>query len=85
MDYDHIRPIDYYESLDAFSNENGDIDASMPRAKWHTTFSDKGQHTIVESVIQYKSLADLEAVLSMGKEMTTTYEALDELLVTLNK
>lgn len=80
-----ISPIDYYTSLDAFSNENGDINENLPRAKWKVTFTDKGENAVVETVVTYHSLTDLETVINMGMEqgMMSTLEKLDELLETL--
>lgn len=84
-EYISILPIDYYTSTDAFSNEKGEINTDLPRAKWKVAFSDKGANTLVETVVQYNSLADLEAVVNMGMEqgMKSTLECLDELLESL--
>lgn len=83
--YLKIKPIDYYTALDAFSNEAGDINEGLPRAEWLVTFTDKGENALVETVVTYKSLSDLESVIKMGMEqgLTATMEKLDELLITL--
>lgn len=72
--------------MDAFSNAAGDINTDLPRAEWLVTFLDKGASTLVETVVTYQSLTDLEQVVSMGMEqgMTATLEKLDELLLRLN-
>jgi uncharacterized protein YndB with AHSA1/START domain len=82
-----IKPIDYYTSLDAFSNEAGEINQDLPRAKWKVTFSDKGDHAVVETIVTYKSLTDLETVIQMGMKegMALTLEKLDELLLKLKR
>jgi uncharacterized protein YndB with AHSA1/START domain len=87
MDYQTIKPIDSYIGLDAFSNSEGEINPDLPRAKWDVTFTDKGANTLVENVVSYNSLADLETVINMGMQegLTSTLERLDELLETLNK
>lgn len=84
-EYLTINPIDAYTSLDAFSNEAGDINSELPRANWVVTFNDKGDNTVVETVVTYASLADLETVIHMGMEqgMMSTLERLDELLAKL--
>ena len=84
-EYLTIKPIDFYTSLDAFSNEQGEINKDYPRAKWKVKFTDKEQNTLVETLVQYNSLQDLETVIQMGMEqgMTMTLEKLDELLATL--
>jgi uncharacterized protein YndB with AHSA1/START domain len=83
--YLSIKPIDFYTSLDAFSNEQGEINKDYPRAKWKVTFTDKAENTLVETLVQYNTLQDLETVIQMGMEqgMTMTLEKLDELLATL--
>lgn len=82
-----IKPIDYYTSTDAFSNEEGQINLDLPQAVWIVSFSTKGQNAVVETVVTYNSLTDLEAVIQMGMKdgLTSTLEKLDELLLTLNK
>lgn len=86
-DYLKIRPIDSYTALDGFCDDKGELNPELPRANWDVTFSDKGENALVESVITYKSLADLETVVQMGMKegMISTLERLDELLPTLNK
>lgn len=83
--YKKIQPIDYYTTTDAFSNEAGEINEALPQAAWRVTFTDKGENALVETVVTYKSLADLEQVIQMGMEqgMMATLEKLDELLLTL--
>ncbi len=85
INYLKIEPINYYTSLDAFSNEAGEINQGLPRAEWLVTFTDKGENAVVETVVTYKSLADLEQVIAMGVEqgMTLTMSKLDDLLATL--
>jgi uncharacterized protein YndB with AHSA1/START domain len=87
MDYVKINPIDSYSGLDAFSNEKGEINPELPRAHWQVEFTDKGDNTVVQSVITYNSLSDLESVIKMGMEegLTSTMGRLDELLVNLKK
>lgn len=82
-----IKPIDYYTSTDAFSNAEGQINSDLPQAVWIVSFSTKGQNAVVETVVTYNSLADLEAVIQMGMKdgLTSTLEKLDELLLTLKK
>lgn len=85
-EYTSVSPIDRYTTLDAFSNEAGEINAKLPRANWVVTFTDKGEHTVVENVVTYASLTDLETVMQMGMQegMISTLERLDDLLKTLN-
>jgi uncharacterized protein YndB with AHSA1/START domain len=82
-EYVQIKPVDFYTTLDAFSNAAGEINKDLPRAKWKVSFTDKSENTLVETVVTYNSLADLESVIQMGLEqgMKLTLEKLDELLV----
>lgn len=85
-DYTKIKPIDFYETFDAFSDKEGNLNQDLPRAKWRVDFSDKGKNALVVTVVTYSSLADLEAVINMGMKdgLTSTLERLDELLLTIN-
>ena len=85
-EYLTIQPIDQYTALDAFCDENGTINEELPRANWEVTFSDLGAHAIVQTIVQYNSKADLEAVINMGMKegMESTLERLDELLLVVN-
>ena len=87
MDYLKIKPIDRYEALDGFCDENGDINKDLPRSNWEVTFSDVASNALVQTVVRYKSLSDLEAVIQMGMKegLTSTLERLDDLLLTLKK
>lgn len=86
-EYKKIKPIDFFTTLDAFSNAEGEINPNLPRAEWLVSFFDKGENALVETVVTYKSLADLEMVVQMGMEqgMKLTLEKLDELLANLKK
>jgi uncharacterized protein YndB with AHSA1/START domain len=79
--YKNINPIDFYETTDAFSNEAGEINETLPSAEWRVNFTDSGENTVVETIVQYVSLSDLETVINMGMEdgMISTLEKLDEL------
>ncbi len=85
-EYVKINPIDYYQTKDAFADENGNINADLPTARWDVTFADVNSHTVVETIVTYHSLQELETVLNMGMKegLMSTLEKLDELLVTLN-
>ncbi|ACU04820.1 SRPBCC family protein [Pedobacter heparinus] len=86
-EYLKIKPIDFYTALDAFSNAEGEINEDLPRAEWLVNFMDKDDNALVETIVTYKSLADLETVIQMGMEqgMIATLEKLDELLLILKK
>ncbi len=85
MDYEKIKPIDFYTGEDSFCDENGNINQELPSSYLNVSFRDLGENTQVETVITYKSLADIETVVKMGMEqgMQSTYERLDDLLIEL--
>lgn len=85
-EYTKINPIDYYQTKDAFADENGNANPELPTARWDVTFSDKDSHTVVETIVSYQSLQDLETTLNMGMEegLASTLENLDELLEKLS-
>jgi uncharacterized protein YndB with AHSA1/START domain len=87
MDYVKIKAKESYSGLDAFSDASGEVNTQLPRADWHVTFKDLGKNSLVETIVTYNSLADLETVINMGMQegMTSTMEKLDELLATLTK
>lgn len=86
-EYVKINPIDGYKSMDAFSDAAGNLNEELPRAKWEVSFKDKMNNTLVETVVYYHSLEDLESVIKMGMEpgLTSTMERLDDLLELLVK
>lgn len=85
--YLDVHPIDYYQTLDAFSDSEGAINKDLPRAKWKVSFNERGDNSIVTTVVTYDSLNDLETVINMGMKdgMVSTLEKLDELLATINR
>lgn len=86
-DYLKINPIDSYEALDAFCDEKGEPNPALPRSNWNVTFNDVSDHCLVQTVITYTSLADLETVIQMGMKdgLTSTLDRLDTLLETLTR
>jgi uncharacterized protein YndB with AHSA1/START domain len=87
MDYLKIKPSTNYSVLDSFTDDKGEINPDLPRAEWNVNFRDHGKNSMVETVVTYKSLSDLETVLQMGMKegLASTLERLDELLLTLKK
>lgn len=85
MDYNKIKPIEYYAGLDAFCDSDGNFNPDLPRANWDVTFLQFGENAMVQTIVTYNSLADLETVIQMGMKegLTSTLESLDDLLATL--
>lgn len=86
-EYLKIYPIDGYQTNDVFADENGNANPDLPVAKWDVSFSDKGNNTLVQTIVSYPSLEALETVINMGMKegLISTLERLDDLLLTLNK
>lgn len=86
-EFHHVNPIDEYHTLDGFCDEAGNINESLPRAKWQVKFTDHGKNTLVTTVVTYASLSDLEKIINMGMKegLSLTLEQLDELLASLKK
>lgn len=81
--YKTIRPQAELSFSDAFCDEEARINTEIPSADWTITFTTEGEKTLVQSVLTFKSLSDLEQILEMGMEdgMKATYATLDHLLV----
>jgi len=82
LDYRTIRPIDAYTAQDGFTDETGIVNDAMPRSDWDVQFTDAAGHTLVRTIVTYRSAEDIDTVVSMGfKEgLRSTLERLDKLL-----
>ncbi|MCM5663060.1 SRPBCC family protein [Galbibacter mesophilus] len=82
MDYIKINPIDHYTALDGFCDDNGVLNTELPSATWEVDFFDLNENSMVETLVTYKSLEDLEVVINMGMKegLESTLEKLEELL-----
>ena len=83
LNYTVVSPKTQFSGKDAFADAQGTINKDMPQSKWDVTFADNGDNTLVQSVITFDDLAQLEATIKMGfKEgITMGMENLDELLL----
>jgi uncharacterized protein YndB with AHSA1/START domain len=81
-DYISIIPYKMYKGLDAFCDEEGIVNEEMPRSNWCITFNDHGETTLVEIVIEFAELSDLEKNIELGfKEgFTMALGNLDQLI-----
>lgn len=85
-EYTFILPKTNFRYSDAFCDEEGNISYEVPRSDWNLDFADQGNSTVVNIVIQYKTLADLETIISYGfKEgFTMAMNNLDEIFTNFN-
>ena len=68
-------------AVDAFTNAEGVVETNMPQSTWNASFKAAGEHSVVEFVIQYGDLSQLEATIKMGfKEgLSMAMENLDQI------
>jgi PhnB protein len=84
-DYQKIDPRKSFSGLDAFCDEEGNINPEFPRSLWNNRFRQDpagADRTTVQISIQYKTLADLEKIISLGfrEGFTMALENLDRYL-----
>ncbi len=81
-DFEKINPLKSFSGPDAFCDENGKINDSLPVSNWDVPFSEKENATIVSIEIKYDELTDLETIIEMGfKEgFTAALENLDKII-----
>lgn len=79
-DYEQIVQHESFAALDAFCNEEGEINTDFPRSHWTNQFVSMGNTTRVDIVIQYNSLDELQQIVEFGfKEgFTAALENLDQ-------
>jgi uncharacterized protein YndB with AHSA1/START domain len=83
--FDRIEPQKYFSGLTGFSDAEGVINSQMPVAPWEVSFTDKGNTTLVETLITFDSLEDMEVLMQTGfKEgFTIALQGLEDILPTL--
>ncbi|MFC2185751.1 SRPBCC domain-containing protein [Fulvivirgaceae bacterium LMO-SS25] len=80
FDYEHITHLQKFSGIDAFCDENAIMNNSKPRVRWGSDFTPQENSTIVNVLLQFEKLEDLETIISMGfKEgFTAGLENLDQ-------
>ena len=80
--YKTIDPKKRFTALDGFADAEGVVNTQMPQSKWEVSFTPKEDVTLVENLITFEDLAQLETTIQMGfKEgLTMAMEGLDALL-----
>lgn len=86
-DYQTVDPKKSFSGLDAFCDEDRNINTDFPRSLWNTSFTPKNDRTVVNISIKYEKLADLEKIIELGfKEgFTMAIGNLDEVLQQLKQ
>lgn len=82
VEYIKIVVKKFFSSYDEFCDEHGNPDPSLPRNKWENTFTERGNDTLVNILLSFDTLEDLEKIIAMGfKEgFTSGLENLDQYL-----
>ena len=80
--YKTIEPKKRFTALDGFADAEGVVNTHMPQSDWGVSFTPKADVTLVENLITFDDLAQLETTIQMGfKEgLTMAMEGLDTLL-----
>lgn len=66
MDYQSISPKNRFTAIDAFCNEEAEINTTFPQNKWETRFDPEKEGTMVNVMLSFDSLEDLEKLIQMG-------------------
>jgi uncharacterized glyoxalase superfamily protein PhnB/uncharacterized protein YndB with AHSA1/START domain len=65
-DYKKIEQQKSFSALDAFADEDGNVNPDFPRSQFTNVFREDAFTTTVSITIVYESLSDLEKVIQMG-------------------
>jgi len=87
IDFKTIEKHKRFTAIDSFTDAQGMLNKEMPRLNWEVKFIDKKDLTLVDIIITFKDLSELETIIKMGfKEgFTIALNGLDELLERLQK
>lgn len=80
--YKEILPPERIVYVDAFGDENGNINDDMPKTEVTVDFIAQGNKTLLRSVAKFASEADLQQTMQMGMEegLNETWDRLEEFL-----
>ena len=84
-DYRSIDFLTLFSGEDAFCDENGHVNSSLPIAKFQNEFSSISENTLVTVTTEYASEESLQQVIDMGMKegLNMAYENLDKVLKNL--
>jgi PhnB protein len=83
-EFSNINPLKSYEVLDAFCDENAEINTEFPRMTWKNEFTFKNGITEVTNTITFSKVEDMTKILEMGFEKGYT-TGMNQLYALLNK
>lgn len=67
-EFSKIKALKSYNVLDAFCDENGNINTNFPRMSWSNSFLEENGLTVVINVISFSTEEDMKQILEMGFE-----------------
>jgi uncharacterized protein YndB with AHSA1/START domain len=87
LDYLTISAKENYSAIDGFCDDEGVLNENAPRTNWNVSFTEKDGTTLVDSLLTYNSLTELETIIGYGfKEgITAGINQLEELIESLKK
>ncbi len=68
VEFKNIHPKESYEVLDAFCDEEGNINTSFPRMTWTNSFREENGKATVTNVITFDKEEDMKKIIEMGFE-----------------
>lgn len=82
MEYETIKPEDYFIAWDAFADEKGNRDTSLPVSQFKTEFMEKDGRTRVRTTVTFQDLESMNKLIEMGmaEGVAMGYRQLDALL-----
>lgn len=66
FEYQNINHQESFDGIDAFCDENAQVNNSKPRVKWFNQFKSQGEETLVIAELSFEKLSDLESIIEMG-------------------
>lgn len=80
--YKEIVPPERIVYIDAFGDENGEVNESMPKTEVTVEFIPQGNKTLLRSNAKFASEADLQQTIEMGMEqgLNETWDRLEDFL-----
>ena len=83
LDFESVGDLNSFSGKEAFTDENGDVNHSLPQSFWTVQFTPYGESTLVTIDIEYENLSDLQTSIQMGFQegFTAAMENLDGFLL----
>lgn len=80
--YLEINPKDSFSANDAFADEKGNIDETLPKTNWNVIFEGMGDTTKVTTKMTFGTAEDMQKLVEMGFEegFTSSLSNLEEYL-----